>query len=91
MRPTLVIRVIWDSEQFNLQTINMRVFCSGGSIEQSSVTVTPIPGDSSALNGAIIAAITIPIVVVTSLLLLLVVVGMVAVLRRKSKAKTFAR
>ena len=76
--------------------IGTNIFYSGGPINQTSTvlktvvtfTVIPTQRDSTALNGGIIAAITIPVVVVTFLLLLLFVV---VVLKRKSMAETIAR
>ena len=75
------------------------VIYTGRSIEQNStvlktavtITVTPTEKNSSALNGGIITAITIPVVVVISLFLLLLMVVVGAVLKRKSKAEKFAR
>ena len=78
--------------------MGMCVFHTEGSIEMSStiletavVTVTPTPGDSSALSGSIMAAIALLIVVSFVLVVMVVVVTVVAVLRKMSKAKQNAR
>ena len=75
--------------------IGTRVFDLGGFTEKSStvlktattLAVTPTPGDLSALNGGIIAAIAIAVVVVTSLVLLLLIMVGVVIRRRNLKSE----
>ena len=78
--------------------MGMCVFHSEGSIEGIStiletavITVTPTPGDSSALSGSIMAAIALLVVVSFVLVVMVIVVTIVAVLRKISKANQNAR
>ena len=79
-------------------TENKCLYSDGSTVKSSNVlkravfTVTPTPGDSSALSGSTVTDVAIPLVVLTSLILLVVVVVVVvivvAVFRKRSRSKT---
>ena len=74
--------VVYSEESFEMNSTILKT---------TVVTVTPSPGDSSALSGSIMTAIAIAVVAVASLMLLMavVVVVVVAILRKKSKTEQY--